>query len=143
MASSPVLITPPTIQPLTLAEVKLHLRDTPDADDSLIAGYIAGVVPDAEGFLNRALLTSTWDLWLDDFPVKDYIELPYPPLQSVASVKYYDTDDTEYTMDSADYFVDTKSFKGRVFFGQLMGWLSAMWPGTPLIWARSTPTVRQ
>ena len=93
----------------------MHLRDTPDADDSLIAGYIAGVVPDAEGFLNRALLTSTWDLWLDDFPVKDYIELPYPPLQSVASVKYYDTDDTEYTMDSADYFVDTKSFKGRVF----------------------------
>lgn len=112
--ASPVLITPPTIHPLTLAEVKLHLRDTPDADDALLAGYIAGVVADAEGFLNRALLTSTWDQWMDDWPDKDYIELDNPPLQSVTSVKYYDTDDTENTMDTADYFVDTKSYKGRV-----------------------------
>lgn len=122
--ASPVLITPPTIEPLHLAEAKAHLRVDFTTDDSLIAGYISSVITDVEGFLGRALLTSTWDQWFDDFPAKDYIELDNPPLQSVTSVKYYGTDDTENTMDAGDYFVDTKSFKGRVSLAYSKTWPS-------------------
>lgn len=42
------------------------------------------------------------------------VDLPRAPLISVTSVKYYGTDDTEYTLSSDDYLVDTATDPGRV-----------------------------
>lgn len=124
---SPVLIMPPTTEPISLDEAKKHLRIDFTDDDVLIGALIARARVASEGFLNRALLTQTWDLWLDCFPTKDYIELPMPPLKSVISVKYYGTDDTEYIMAAADYFVDDKSFLGKVSLNY-----GKTWPSTTL-----------
>ena len=70
-----------------------------------------------------AYLPQTWDLWLDDWPCRDYISIPRPPMQSVASVKYYDTENVEHTMPATDYFVDVVSEPGRVSLGY-----SKLWP---------------
>lgn len=67
----------------------------------------------AETFTRRAFITQTWELYLDDWPMKN-ITLPKPPIQSVVSVVYYDEDETEYTFDSAKYYVDTISEPGRI-----------------------------
>jgi uncharacterized phiE125 gp8 family phage protein len=40
--------------------------------------------------------------------------VPRPPLQSITSIKYYDTAEVEATFSSADYFVDTVSTPGRI-----------------------------
>lgn len=120
-------ITPPAREPIALDTAKDHLRVDATDDDVLIAALITAAREYCEGFQNRVYLEQTWDLWLDDWPDEDYIRIPYPPLQSVASVKYYGTDDTEYTMDAGDYFVDAKSEPGRVALGY-----SKTWPTTTL-----------
>jgi uncharacterized phiE125 gp8 family phage protein len=119
----------PTVEPLTLEEAKNHLRvdDDIDEDDALINNFIAAARQDCEKFQNRAYVTQTWELWLDAWPDKDYIEIPLPPLQTISSVKYYDTEDTEATLSSDDYFVDAQSEPGRVVLNS-----GNSWPGTTL-----------
>ena len=109
-----VINSAPSVEPLTTAEAKAHLRVDGTAEDA----YIDECVTDARGTIEeltgRALITQTWDLWLDGWPAFGVITLPRPPLQSVTSVVYYDTDDTEATLSSANYLVDADSHLGRV-----------------------------
>ena len=56
------------IEPVTLAEAKLHLRlEIPD-DDALVASLIMTARMVSETLLRRALLTQTKTLYLDSFP---------------------------------------------------------------------------
>lgn len=120
-------ITPPAIEPVSLAEAKSHLRVDGTDEDDLITGWITTAREYAEGYQNRTYITQTWELWLDCWPRGDYIRIPRPPLQVVASVKYYGTDGTEYTMDPGDYIVDAVSEPGRVALGY-----GKTWPATTL-----------
>lgn len=92
------------------------------AEDTLLTNLIKAAREYCEGFTNRAYITQVWDLLLDSFPVGDSISIPYPPLVSVASVKYYDTENTEATMDSGDYYVDTYKEPGRIVLGYNKSW---------------------
>lgn len=124
-----VLNSGPSVEPLTLLEVKNHLRlDASDnTEDDLLNALITAARQDCEKFQGRAYITQTWELWLDAFPGQDFIKLNKSPVQSVSSIKYYDTDDTEATFSSDDYFVDTKSEPGRVVLNY-----SESWPSTTL-----------
>jgi uncharacterized phiE125 gp8 family phage protein len=97
------------------------------ADSGAISDIIKTAREYCEKFQNRAYVTQTWQLWLDAFPGKDYIEIPKPPLQSVSSVKYYDTDDAEYTLAATEYTVDDKSEPGKLFLRY-----NKTWPTTTL-----------
>lgn len=108
------LITAPAAEPVTLAEAKSQLRVDGTDDDTLITGLIKNAREYCEAFQNRAMVTQTWDLWLGAWPSGDHIEIPLPPLQSVTSVKYYGTDDTEYILAATEYDTDDKGYKGRV-----------------------------
>lgn len=101
------------------------LKDTPtSAEDDLLDALIAAAREHAETFTSRALLTQTWDIYLDDWPSGDYIELPYPPLQSVTSVTYTDSDGTTNTFAATSYSVDTDSEPGRVVLDYGESWPS-------------------
>lgn len=117
------LIAGPTVNPVTLAEAKEHCRIDGTTEDTYIAGLILAATEYCETHQRRAFITQTWDLWLDDWPYKDHINIPRPPLQSVASVKHYDTENTEHTMLDTDYLVDVVSEPGRVVLGY-----SKLWP---------------
>lgn len=68
-----------------------------------------------EEVLRRPLITQTWKLTLDQFPGwADAISIPLPPLQSITTIKYYDTAGVLQTMDAADYIVDAQSEPARV-----------------------------
>lgn len=127
------LITPPAVEPVTLNEAKAHMRVDGTDEDSLIEQLIKVARRWCEKYQRRAYITQTWELWLDGWPQdaagnsSDYIYIPRPPLQSVSSVKYYDTDDVEYTLDGADYFVDDKSEPGRIVLAY-----GKSWPSTTL-----------
>ena len=99
------------------------------AEDTLISGLITAARIFCEKFQNRAYVTQTWYLWLDDFPSKDYIEIPLPPMLAapVPVVTYYDTDDTVATFASTYYFVDTVSEPARIMLNY-----SETWPSTTL-----------
>jgi len=92
-------------------------------EDDLLNGLIKVAREYCEGFQNRAYLTQTWELWLDYWPSRNYIELPRPPLASITSVKYYGTDDTEFTF--TDYYTDAESEPGRLCLNYGCSWPSA------------------
>jgi len=117
------LKTAPAAEPVTLAEAKTHLRVDISDDDDLITALITAAREYCENFQNRAYITQVWKLWMDDWPEEDdYIEIPLPPLQSVESVKYYDTDGNENTFSSDYYSVDTESEPGRVYLNYGETW---------------------
>ncbi len=108
------LITAPATEPVTSTEAKSHLRVDTTADDTLIGTLITAARQHVEAHLRRALITQTWELVTDAFPVGDILRLPLPPLVSVTSIKYTDEDGAESTLSSGLYVVDTDSTKGRV-----------------------------
>jgi len=80
----------PVAEPVSLAEIKAHLRETSgDFDTELNAKEVAARQW-VEVYLQRVLIQRTYraDLW--DFA--SVIELPYPDLRSVTSIQYYTPD---------------------------------------------------
>lgn len=118
------LITPAAVEPITLTEAKAHLKVDHTDDDILITSLIVAAREHAEGFQNRALVTQTWELVLDAWPRGDSIDMPLPPLQSVTSIKYKDTEGVESTWAATNYIVDIDSFKGRVALAYGISWPS-------------------
>jgi uncharacterized phiE125 gp8 family phage protein len=114
------IVTSPTEEPVTLVELKEELRidsDNTDFDVKLTRG-IKAARERAEHYLDRALITQTWDLFMDRFA--DAIEIPLPPLQSVSSITYIDDSGVQQTLSTDVYTVDTAAEPGivRLAYGQ-------------------------
>lgn len=117
--------TPPQSEPVTLDEAKDHLRVDGSDQDSLLTGLITASRKWIEDYLGRALITQTWDYWLDDFPYGDKeIRLPKAPLQSVSAITYTDADGVEQTWGSSKYVADSDSDPGRVYLAYNEDWPS-------------------
>jgi uncharacterized phiE125 gp8 family phage protein len=91
-------------EPVSLTEVKNQLRVTTTADDDSFRAFIAAARRRVENFLGKTLITSTWELKVDDFSTE--ICLPMSPIQSITSVEYVDTDGNPQTLDAANYQFD-------------------------------------
>lgn len=107
------LITPPSLEPVDAAYCRKHLRLDDAGMDDLISSYISAVRQTAEGFQNRAMLTQTWELSLDEFP-SSWVKLPRPPLQSLVSVTLYPEGESPVSLDLNSFQLDTVSEPGRV-----------------------------
>ena len=98
------LTTQPAVEPLTAAEVKARLNIGSEVTDAVIDAYIKAARQEIDGWtgwLGRALINQTYTLYLPSFC--QYIDLPVPPVSSVASVKYIDADGVEQTVDASNY----------------------------------------
>jgi uncharacterized phiE125 gp8 family phage protein len=106
---APVLISAPTLDPVTLAEAKNHLRVDSDDEDTFIEALVTAATAHLDGHsgvLGRALVTQTWRQDFDGF--SDALRLPLFPVASITHVKYYDADNALQTLSSSVYslFVD-------------------------------------
>ncbi len=100
---------------VTLAEAKTHIRVDISDDNTLITSYIQSATDFAETFTARVFLTTTLTLKRDRFPrCPSEFLLPRPPLQSITSITYTDTDGDSQTVDSSVYDVDTFNEPGRI-----------------------------
>ena len=122
------LVTAPTVEPVTLAEAKTHLRVDGTDDDTLISALITAArehVDGRDGWLGRALCTQTWDCHYDVFPDDGLLYLPVAPVQSVTSVKYVDPDGVQQTFSSANYALGADlDWSPRVILGWDKSWPS-------------------
>ena len=103
-----VVITPASVEPVTLAEAKAQLRLEPSftLDDSYIADLISAARDRVESYCNRFFTQQTVTVLFDEnMPVAE-MQIPYPNIQSVDSVQYVQ-DATLTTLPTADYYVDT------------------------------------
>lgn len=107
------LVTAPTVEPITLSEVKAQAVIGHDLDDALLSVMISAAREHGESLTGRSWAPKTLEVVLDSFP-SGAIELPASPVTAVTSVKYLDADGVEQTMSDTDYTVDTDSLIGRV-----------------------------
>jgi uncharacterized phiE125 gp8 family phage protein len=124
-ASQLTVVTPPPEEPISVAEAKAHSRIDTDAEDSWILDAIASARQDIEDQVWRTLVTTIYDGYLECWPYDGFIELPRPPLQSVGSVKYTDTDGNQNTFSGASYLVQTIGDYGRIVLKHGETWPSA------------------
>lgn len=124
------VVVPPAVEPLLVADIHEQANADPDVDD---AGYVTMLIEDARqaldgptGWLGRCLITQTLELTLDQFPGRK-IELLYPPLQEVLSVKYTDAAGVEQTIDAADYKLVNASDNSNPYIVPAYG---KNWPAT-------------
>ncbi|MGW8180403.1 MAG: head-tail connector protein [bacterium] len=106
------LVTAPTEHPLSLSDLKEHLRVDGSDSDSELVSLLDEATNYVESMTGRRMITQTWKLVMDGF--KDSVVLPYPPLQSVSSITYQDASDATQTLASTNYTVDTDSEPARV-----------------------------
>jgi hypothetical protein len=133
-----VLKTAPTEEPVSAAELKLHLRLDTDDDNQYLDGLILAARAHVETITRRALIKQTWTLYLDGFPPYttiggqpflerqsglkfaqseygyDAIQIPNPILIGINSIKYTDPNGVVQTLASTEYTVDATSVPGRV-----------------------------
>lgn len=96
-----------------------------DPEDAEIMRMIRTARRDCEQYQERAYITQTLDLYLDQFPGRRWIELPFPPLQSIQFIRYKDAARNVQTMDEIAYEVDAVSQPGRIALA-----LGQSWPTT-------------
>jgi uncharacterized phiE125 gp8 family phage protein len=102
------VITEPTVEPVTLAEAKLHCRVTGTDDDARITTMITAAREHAEQITGRSLAEQTLRLYLDAWPEYGDVELPRPPVTQINSVQYYDTAGALQSITSTNYALDDK-----------------------------------
>lgn len=129
------LITAPTIWPVTVQETKEHLYIDTNDHDVEIDMMVKAATRQVENWTRRAIMTQTWEYYLDLFPRCNYIVIPFGNLQSVSSVKYKDSTGTETTMAvTTDYLVETNGDQhGRIVLPYSGVWPSqTLYPSNPI-----------
>lgn len=85
--------------------VAFHQKPFNDLEDDLLEGIITAARMQAEQYQKRQLIEATYKLTLPCFSCA--IPLLIHPVQSITSVKYYDTSNVQQTLDSSVYILDT------------------------------------
>ena len=111
------LITAPTVEPVSVETAKGFLRVDHALEDALIASLVKAARDKGEELSRRAFITQTWEMIIDAWPGNNRLRIWRPPLQSVTSVKYYDSNNAEHTW--TDYVVDTRNEPGVIIFNSL------------------------
>jgi len=99
-----VVITPSAVAPVGLQTFKDHLHITDNAEDTMLALYLAAAVRWVEDYIKRPLITRTMKLKIAVFPVAGTIELPLAPVTAISSLKYYDESQNLVTFDPSNYW---------------------------------------
>jgi len=107
--------TPPTLEPVTLAQFSVFAGITDASQNALLSDLITAARVHLEDQMRRCFVTTTCTYYADRFPSgRTPLALARSPLLSIMSVKYYNNADVLTTWSSANYRADTRSEPGRV-----------------------------
>lgn len=110
---------------LSVADLKGQQRVRHSLEDDIFEGNITDAYrwfDGPDGWLGRSILTQQWVYRLCSF--SDEIEIPIPPLISIAEVKYYDSDNAEQTLAATVFNVQKSSSYGKIVRAKGEAWPS-------------------
>ncbi len=108
-SSSLRLVTPPTTEPVSLAQAKQFLRIEHTADDDAVLRAMFAARLAAEHYTKQALLPQTWDYTIAN-PCPTKIELPFGPAQSITSITLTNEAGASSTMNIANFRLTVDGF---------------------------------
>lgn len=89
------------VEPVTLDQVKEHLRVSNTDTDSILSAYIEAARNYVENATGRSLVTQTIRFTMSQF--YDHLYLPKGSVQSISHVRYVDSSGAEQTVDPSNY----------------------------------------
>ena len=128
------LITAPSVEPVSVTELKSQLRITGTSQDTMLGLLIKAARQHAEDYLRYSIIATVWELYLDAFPAsgepiwvqKSPVSLGTP---STTTLKYYNTSGVLTTLtENTGYVVDYNSAPARVYEAY-----DKTWPSTRVI----------
>lgn len=122
------MVVLPAEEPVSLEDVKKHLRYTGTAEDETLAVQVAAAREQCELVSRRAFVSRTLEYRLHAWPQCDMISLPRPPLAEVLAIEYTTADGETHTLPPADYLVYSQAEPGRVYVRP-----GKCWPGAALM----------
>lgn len=130
MPSTPTFITTsgPSIEPITLEEMKTRLRVSGCDFDSELSDMLISARQQVEADTYRKLITQTVVMYQEDFvSLLGPLDIRLAPIQSITHVKYYDRDDALQTFAAADYYTNLTSTPPEIRLKE-----AKQWPNTSL-----------
>jgi uncharacterized phiE125 gp8 family phage protein len=88
MLSAPVIVTPPAVQAMTVAEARLFLRVDGAALDTELALIVAAAIDDVEATTGTRLIEQTVRIRADKFEDLDHLQIG--PVSAIAAMSYRD-----------------------------------------------------
>ncbi len=117
---TPLLITPPPLEPISIAEAKIWLRIDMPAEDALLQSLIVAARLTLEAYTRRFFINQTWRLTFDAWPAApgagSMIAVPFAPFKSVAQIRVYDATGTGAILPAASYAAPPSMDGGRIGF---------------------------
>jgi len=113
---SSILLTPPAVEPVTLADAKAYLRVAHADDDAVITALIAAARSYVEAQTRRALITQTWRLVRDAWPADGRIAALPVPLIEIVAARVLDEDGTPHAIDLQAFAADTAAVPAIIAF---------------------------
>ena len=101
-----ILLTPPAVEPLSLAEAKTFLRLETAEEDPLIAAFISAARLHVETQTGLALVTQSWRMVLDCWPANGRIAVRPEPLRALTAARVFDFDDEVRAVDAQAFVPD-------------------------------------
>jgi len=116
------LIKPPENYPISVEDLKRHSRIDLETmtEDDLIKIYIQAATEHIES-LCGPLIDQTWEMYMDDWPGRDFIEIRKARATS-ATVKYILPGNEEITFDEDSYWLDTTDRYARITLEEGYSW---------------------
>lgn len=115
------LVTGPASFAVSDAEMEAHARlhGQPAEQYQL---YVRAAQAYVETITGRKLVTQTWRMYLDAWPLGDRIKMPFGQLQSVTHVKYTDSAGVERTFDADKWEISTSRDPGLLALSYAQIW---------------------
>jgi uncharacterized phiE125 gp8 family phage protein len=109
------------------------------AEDDALTAILYASIEHIQDITGRKLLTQTWDYYLQEWPDKDFIKVPFGNLQNTTGVEpvvsWKGTDGTETTLTvTTDYLVETNGeWIGKIVLPYGGSWPSgSLYPSNPI-----------
>jgi uncharacterized phiE125 gp8 family phage protein len=122
------LTSAPASEPVSLSDIKKHLRGVnSSADDDTLTTKIKAAREWVENHTSRALINQTWRMSIERFPNLYwddhlYIKIPRSPVIAISSIEYVATDGTTTTLSSSSYLLRKDSNRAFVSLAYGQSW---------------------
>lgn len=110
----------PAAAVLTTAEAKTQARIDFSTDDTYVDELVSRATTYLENYTNCQFVDATYQWTLDRWETCFYV--PRPPLASITSIAYLDSNGDSQTLATSVYRVDAKAFPGRITEAYLQSW---------------------
>jgi len=108
------LITAPATEPVSVAEMKAHLRLVSNAEDALLGDLITSARKHVERTTRRALISQGWRLYLDAWPPGRVVRFPVAPVAAVDQILVFDAGGVGQLLPADGYRLDRSSEPARL-----------------------------